>query len=321
MKHRSFLKIIGQSKSELEGLIELALDLKKAKTRHNSFRGKELGLLFSSPSTRTRVSFQVAAKQLGMHAEYLGMDVLQMRNGESIKDTASVLGEYLHGLIVRNYDMTNFVQGQFDLEELAIYANVPVINACDDTEHPCQIMSDMLTLRELYGEDYRKKRVVFTWGYTSRQKTPAVTQSMIAAASILGLNVVLTYPPGFELSDDYQLLTNRKDGPGRIQVSHDLMESCEKADVIYVRGWKSPKMSHDEDRKRRDEIRGDWCISKRHFECANPDAVFMDCMPLIREESASAEVVDGPSSIIYQQAANRLHMQKAILSRIFQAPL
>ncbi|MEY9590702.1 ornithine carbamoyltransferase [Bradyrhizobium yuanmingense] len=320
MQQRNFLKIIRHSRSELEGLIELALDMKTAKAGHKLFPGKQLGLLFSSPSTRTRVSFHVAAKQLGMDAEYLGMDVLQMQNGESIKDTASVLGKYLHGLIVRSYDMTNFAQGQFDLEDLAFYANVPVINACDDTEHPCQIMADMLTLRELYGKDYHKKRIVFTWGYTSRQKTPAVTHSMIAAASTLGLNVVLTYPPGFDLSDQYQHLTN-KEGSGRVEVSHDLMESCEKADVIYVRGWKSPKMSYDEDRKRRDEIRGDWCISKKHFERANPDAVFMDCMPLIREESTSADVVDGPNSIIYHQAANRLHMQKAILSYIFQASL
>jgi ornithine carbamoyltransferase len=174
----------------------------------------------------------------------------------------------------------------------------------------------MLTLRELYGKDYRNKRIVFTWGYTSRQKTPAVTHSMIAAASILGLNLVLTYPPGFDLADEYQGLAEG-DGSGRIQVSHDLWGSCEKADVIYVRGWKSPKMSHAEDQMRRDEIRNGWCISEKHFERANPDAVFMDCMPLIRGESTSAEVVDGPRSIIYRQAANRLHMQKAILSSIF----
>jgi len=127
--------------------------------------------------------------------------------------------------------------------------------------------------------------------------------------------MVLTYPKGFGLDEEYDQFTQNH-STGSVEISHDLMESCENADVIYMRGWKSTLLSEEEDRKIREEVKEDWCVSSSHFARANPNAAFMDCMPLIRGEGVTAEIVDGPHSIIYEQVANRLHIQKALLSQM-----
>ena len=205
---------------------------------------------------------------------------------------------------------------------MAQYADVPVINALDDKDHPCQVMADVLTLSEKFGKDYKKKKVVMTWGYTKRQKSLGVLHSMMSAGALLGMNLRFAYPRGYELDEEYVAFATEamKDSGGTLEFSHDLNEAAEGADVIYAKNWKSLSMSKEKDAEYRDSIKEDWLISSQHFERANPGAYYMDCMPFIRGEQVTAEVADGENSIIYTQAENRLHMQKAIMAAILGGP-
>lgn len=318
LRNRDFINLKDFSRAELEALIDLALRMKGGDDREEYLRGKYLGLLFTVASTRTRISFQVGARHLGAQAEHYNNADLQLSNNESLKDTAAVMSRFLDGIIVRTYDMSQYGRGRSDIETIAQYADVPVINALDDKDHPCQVMADLLTLKERYGAAYKKKRVVMAWGYTKRQKSLGVLHSMMTAGSLLGMNLCFAHPKGYELDEEYLSFAEAevKKSGGRIEFSNDLNEAAEGADVIYVKNWKSLKMNKDEDAKYRDSIRDQWYITEDHFRRANPGAYYMDCMPFTRGEQVSAEVADGAQSIIYDQAENRLHAQKAIMASI-----
>jgi len=316
LKNRDFISLKDFSKEELEQLLELAIDIKNGNNLKRYLENKFIGLLFSVASTRTRISFQLGVKQMGGHAEFFDYNDLQLINHESLVDTAKVVSRYLDALIIRMYDMNFYGKGREALNLIAQHADIPIINALDDKGHPCQVMGDILTLKEKFGEDYKNKKIVFTWGYAVRQKSPGVPQSMLIASSILGMNVTFAYPKGFEPDQEYVDFAKErvKQSGATIEFCNDLMEASENADVIYVKSWKSLHMPGEEDRKVRNEIRKDWCVSNLHFERANPGAYFMNCLPIIRGEQATAEVIDGKNSIIYDEAENRLHIQKAIMA-------
>jgi ornithine carbamoyltransferase len=318
IKHRDFITLMDYSKEELEGIIRLAEDIKSGLNREKYLDGKILGLVFSVASTRTRISFQVAARQLGGHAEFYNTNDLQLVNRESLVDTAEVMNRYLDGVIIRMYDMTQYGKGREALNLIAQHMDIPVINALDDKDHPCQILGDILTIKEKFGENYKSKKLLVTWGYSLRQKSPGVPHSFLVAASILGMDLRVAYPKGFDLDPEYVEFaekTNKISG-GTLEFSNDLMEASENTDIIYVKNWKSLTMSTEEDRKTREEIKQHWCVSTEHFKRANPGAIYMDCLPLIRGEQVTAEVADGEQSVIYDEAENRLHIQKAILAAL-----
>lgn len=316
--NRDFLGLQHFTRDEFERLLDLALEMKSGRDRTKYLEEKNLGMLFTVPSTRTRISFQVAVRQLGGHAELYEPGQLQMANQETLVDTAEVMNRYLDGLVVRLYDLSRYGEGRRSLEVLAEHMDGPVINALDDKEHPCQVMADVLTLKERFGEDYRKKKVVVTWAYAKRQKSPGVTHSWLMAASLLGMNLTLAFPEGFEPDEEYDAYAREaaKVSGAAIEYSHDLDEASEGADVIYAKSWKSLTSTVEEDRALRERHREAWRAARRHFDRASPGAVFMDCMPLVRGEEADAEVVDGPMSIRYDEAENRLHAQKAILAAL-----
>ena len=318
LKQRDFINFMDLSAAEVEGLIRLALSMKRGQNTQRYLQDKNLGLLFGSASTRTRISFQVAARQLGGYAEHYDSAQLQLKNNESVKDTASVISRFLDAVIIRMYDMNNYGSGRAFLQEMAEYANIPIINALDDKDHPCQVLADLVTLNELYGQNYKKKTFVMAWGYSKRQKSPGVPHSMLAAAAILGMNVRYAYPRGFTLDEEYVAFAEglMKQTGGTLQHTHDLREASEGADVIYLKNWKSLSMSTEEDARQRELVKDDWCLGSEHMALANPGAYYMDCMPFIRGEQVTAEVADGPQSIIYDQAENRLHAQKAILASL-----
>jgi ornithine carbamoyltransferase len=318
MKNRNFITLMDFNRAELEGLLELATEMKAGRNNEEHLKNKYIGMLFTVASTRTRISFQVAAHQLGGQAEFYNSSDLQMINQESLVDTASVMGRFLDALIVRLYDMDLYGQGREALMTIAKYAQIPVINALDDKDHPCQVMADLLTLKEKYGADYKKKKIVMAWGYSKRQKSPGVLHSMLVAASLLGMNVTFAHPKGYELDTEYLSFARSASSRSnaKIEFSNDLNEAAQGADVIYVKNWKSLQLSREQDDLLRNEVQHDWCISEDHYKHANPEAYYMDCMPFIRGEQVTAAVADGPRSIIYDQAENRLHMQKAIMTSI-----
>lgn len=322
LKNSDFIDLRKFTADDLEELIALSEDIKSGKKNvKKTLADKTLGLLFGVASTRTRLSFQVAVRQMGGHAEYLGTDQLQLSNHESLEDTARVMSRYLDGIIVRMYNMKQYGQGRDSLMKLADNASIPLVNALDDKDHPCQVMADLLTMKEKFGPGYKKRKFVFAWGFTERQKSLGVPHSMMAAGSLLGMQMVFAHPPGFDLDDEYTCFaktTAERTGAG-ISFSNDLMDATRGADVIYVKSWKAINMSPEEDMEQRRLVREDWVISNRHFEKASKDAIYMDCLPVIRGEQTLAEVVDGPRSVIYDEAENRLHAQKAILQAIYGA--
>jgi len=317
-KKRDFISLMNYTQEELEALLAFTEKIKSGKDTNQYLANKTLGLMFGVASTRTRISFQVGARQLGGHADFYNTNDLQLVYHESLIDTIRVMERYIDGLVVRMYDMKNYGKGRQALDLLAKHGNIPVINALDDKDHPCQVMGDIFTMKEKFGEDYKKKRVVFTWGYSWRQKSPGVPHSMITAAALLGMNIVFAYPPGFELDEEYVSFARKavKQSGGTVEFSNHLLEASRDADVIYVKSWKSLNMSSEEDQKFREQphIRCDWCVSDQHFKVAKPGALFMNCLPIIRGEQATAEVIDGKHSIIYDEAENRLHIQKAIMA-------
>ena len=319
LKRRHFIDLRDFTTDEINYLLDLSEQFKSGLTQDQPLKGKQLGMLFSVASTRTRISFQAAAMQLGGHAEHYNAADLQLSNREELKDTAAVISRYVNGIIVRMYDMTQYGKGREALNTIANNSRVPVINALDDKDHPCQVMADLLTMREKFKSDYRKKKVVMAWGYSQRQKSLGVLHSMMTAGSLLGMNVRFAHPKGFDLDEEYVSFAQNalKQSGGTLEFCHDLKEASEGADVIYVKNWKSLKMSKDAESALKEEIKHEWCVSDEHFKRANPGAVYMDCMPFIRGEQVTAEVADGPNSIIYDQAENRLHAQKAILASIF----
>ena len=318
IKHRDLINFMDFDKAGLEGLLDLAATMKSGQDKTKYLQDKQIGMLFGVASTRTRISFQVATSQLGGHAEHYNAADLQLSNRESLGDTAAVMSRYLDAIIVRMYDMNFYGQGRAALNTIAQHANIPVISALDDKDHPCQVVADLLTLKEKYGEDYKKKTVVMTWGYSKRQKSLGVLHSMMSAGSILGMNLRFAHPCGFELDEEYVSFAKSaaKESGATIEFTNDLREASEGADVIYAKNWKSLKMSKEEEDAFKDEIKDDWCVTSEHYNRANAGALYMDCMPFIRGEQVTSEVADGAQSIIYDQAENRLHGQKAILASI-----
>ena len=314
---RHFLRLRDFTGDQLEAILALAADLKAGRDRRPHLAGRNLGLLFGVASTRTRVSFHVAARQLGGDAEGYDFAQLQVSNDESLIDTAAVLGRYLDALVVRMYDLSRYGWGQQGLETMARAAGVPVINALTDVEHPCQVIADVLTVRETFGDDWRARKVVLTWAWAKRQKSRGVTHSWLAAAALLGMDLTVAAPAGYEPDADYLDFARRAASVsgGRLRFSDDLDAACAGADVIYAKSWMSTRGGRDDDERLRAGLRH-WRVGRRHFERANDGAVFMDCMPLIRGDEADADVVDGPMSIRYQEAENRLHSQKAILAAL-----
>lgn len=322
MAKKDFIDLRSFSREELEHLLVQAEKIKSGELDvSKSLTGKNLGLLFGVASTRTRLSFTVGARQMGAFPEYLNANDLQMKNRETVVDTAKVMDRFLDALIIRMYDMTQYGAGRETVNSFAQSVSFPVINALDDKDHPCQVMSDILTLQEKLGKDFRRKKVVLTWGYALRQKSRGVTHSMMTAASLLGMDLTLAFPEGFEPDAEYTRFAQEevaKSG-GKITFSNNMMEAADQADVVYVKSWKAIGMPDEEELKIRNAIKDQWCLSEDHFSVARPGAIYMDCLPSIRGEEVTAEVKDGPRSEIFDQAENRLHMQKAIMQYVLEA--
>ena len=318
IKHKDFINLMDFNKADLEGLIDLAARMKSGDDQEKYLQNKYVGMLFTVPSTRTRISFQVGAVQLGGHAEHYNAADLQLSNHESLGDTAAVMGRFVNAIVVRLYDMNFYGQGRDSLNTIARMSDTPVINALDDKDHPCQVVSDLLTLKEKYGDDYKKKKIVMAWGYSKRKKSLGVPHSLLTAGALLGMNIRFAYPKGYELDEEYLSFAKEaacKSG-AKIEFCNDLREASEGADVIYVKNWKSLTLSAAEEDTLKSKIKDDWCVTAEHYKRAHEGAYYMDCMPFIRGEQVTAEVADGKQSIIYDQAENRLHAQKAIMASI-----
>ncbi len=296
---RDLLTILDLSGEEIEALLHRA-SLLKQQLDEGELRavlsGKTLGLLFDKPSTRTRVSFEVAMYQLGGRVIFMSSKETQLSRDESLRDTALVLSRYIDGLVVRTYDDAH-------LEELAKHAEIPVINGLTDLYHPCQVLGDILTIREKKG-DLRSLRIAWVGDGNN------VAHSWINAAARVPFQLFMACPPGYEPKKGI-LARAREIAGDRIHLGHDPVEAVSDADVINTDVWTS--MGQEEERRERLTAFREYQINSDLLRKAKSDAIVMHCLPAHRGEEITDEVMDGPNSVIFDQAENRMHLQRALL--------
>ncbi|MBQ6352487.1 MAG: ornithine carbamoyltransferase, partial [Lentisphaeria bacterium] len=279
---------------DLENIFELAAKLKRdrGKVEFTPLAGKSIGLIFAKSSTRTRVSFEVGVGELGGRPLYLDQSKMQVGRGETIADTAQVLSRYLHGIVIRTFSHAG-------VEELAKVASIPVINALTDDFHPCQILADLLTIKEYSGRADSSIRMAFYGDGRSN-----IANSLVLAAKLTGMELVIASPekPNLELAA----------GAANVTWETDPLKAAEGVDYFYTDVWVS--MGFEEERARRMKLFAPYQVNERLFEVAKPAAKFLHCLPAHRGEEVSAGVLDSSRSIVFDEAENRLHVQKAVMS-------
>jgi ornithine carbamoyltransferase len=297
MPPTDFLAIPDFSRSELEGLFELAERMRDGSYDKKPLAGKSLAMIFMKASTRTRVSFEVGTYQLGGHALFLSPRDVQLGRGEPIADTARVLSRYVDGIMIRTF-------AHQDIEELAKYADVPVINGLTDLLHPCQILADLLTVRQHLGKITDKK---YAWIGDGNN----MANSWINAAYRFGFDLDIACPPGYEPADH---LLERAQKVANVRIVRDPMEAARGAHVVNTDVWAS--MGQEQEQKERERAFHGFTVSPELMQQADANAIFLHCLPAHRGEEVSAEVIDGPQSRVWDEAENRLHIQKAIMAAL-----
>ncbi len=291
-----FLAIPDFTTDELYSLFELAESMRNGKYDKKPLTGRSLAMIFMKASTRTRVSFEVGTYQLGGHALFLSPRDVQLGRGEPIADTARVLSRYVDGIMIRTF-------AHQDIEELAKYADVPVINGLTDLLHPCQILADLLTVRQHLKGDIKDKK--FAWIGDGNN----MANSWINAAYRFGFELDIACPEGYEPADH---LLARAQQVAKVRVVRDPMEAAAGADVVNTDVWAS--MGQEQEQKQRERAFAGFTVSPELMAKADKDAIFLHCLPAHRGEEVSAEVIDGPQSRVWDEAENRLHIQKAIMA-------
>jgi len=304
MSVRHFLDTDDVSVETLRGLLQLAREVKQAPERYaHELDCRVLGMIFQKPSTRTRVSFEVAMLQMGGHALYWNAQDLQLGRGETIADTARVLSRYVDGIVAR-------VFAHEDVVTLARHAGVPVINGLSDYLHPCQALADLLTLWEQKGR-LEGLRLAYVGDGNN------VCHSLLLAGTRLGLHVRVATPPGFEPRPEVvdRARSHARSSGGSVLLTSDPVEAVAGADAVYTDVWASMGQEHERDL--RIKVFRPYQVNAALLRHARPDAVFMHCLPAHRGEEVTDEVIDGPASVVWDQAENRLPTQKALLLWVF----
>lgn len=295
MKH---LLSVCDAQDQVVQLLDLAAWFKKGKSDDKPLKGRTLAMIFQKSSTRTRVSFEVGMAQLGGHALYLSTNDLQIGRGEPISDTAKALSRYVDGIMIRALKHE-------DVVELSENASIPVINGLTDLEHPCQALADMQTIKEHRGSFDGK--LVFVGDGNN------VCNSLLLISAILGMDMSVACPEGFE--PDAEIFKKAqelaKNTGSKLEITPDIKKALAGADVIYTDVWVS--MGDEEEQERRMNAFKPYQVNSELMALAKEDAIFMHCLPAIRGEETTAEVIDGPQSVVWDQAENRLHAQKAVM--------
>ncbi|KUG18962.1 MAG: ornithine carbamoyltransferase [Methanomicrobiaceae archaeon] len=299
--NKDFLSILDLDGVEIERTISDALRLKGMKARgeaHELLRAKSLGMIFEKASTRTRVSFEAGMADLGGHALFLNPQDMQLGRGEEIRDTARALSRYLDGVMIRAYRHAT-------IEEYARYSSIPVINGLSDTEHPCQVLADIMTIRERFGSPDGLR---IAWVGDGNN----VCNSLILSSALTGMEISVASPPAYRPKE--RVVERAKAAGGRIRICTAPPDAVRDADVIYTDIWVS--MGDEAERAERMRAFTGYTVDEGLVERASSGAVVMHCLPAHRGEEITDAVLEGPHSIVWDQAENRLHAQKALLVRL-----
>jgi ornithine carbamoyltransferase len=300
---RDFLALSQFSKDELDNLFALTAELKlrqKQGIEHQLLKGKSVALIFEKSSTRTRISFEVGVYQLGGQPLFISSGTSQMGRGEPIKDTARVMARYCDGVMIRTY-------GQEIVEEFAAYCSAPVINGLTDKFHPCQIMADLFTVMEHKG-DYAGLRYAWVGDGNNMANT------WIEAAAILGFELRLACPKGYE--PDAGVLAWAKEKGAKLLLTTDPKEAVAGADVLNTDVWAS--MGQEAEQQVREKAFAGYCLDEQLLALAKPDCLVLHCLPAHRGEEISDSVIEGKNSVVWDEAENRLHVQKAIMASLIK---
>jgi ornithine carbamoyltransferase len=286
---------IDDFKKILKNAASLKKALKQGK-KHEPLKGKTLGMIFDKSSTRTRISFEVGMYQLGGIALFLNSRDTQIGRGEIIADSAQMMSRYLNGIMIRTYT-------QSSVEEFARYASIPVINGLTDLLHPCQILSDLFTIKEKKGS-YEGLKVTYIGDGNN------IANTWIEAAARLPFQLALACPEGYD-PDKNIMIRGKKESQEGISLYRDPLEAAANADILYTDVWAS--MGQEAEQEKRKKVFKNYQINRNILKEAKKDAIVMHCLPAHRGEEITADVIDGPHSVVIDQAENRLHVQKAIL--------
>ena len=302
---KDFISLHDLTKEEISTLLELSIKLKdetKKGIEHHLLKGKTLGMIFSKSSTRTRVSFEVGMTQLGGYPLFLSANDIQLGRGETIYDTAKVLERYLDGIMIRTFSHD-------DVIELAEHADIPVINALTDLLHPCQVLADLQTI-------YEKKGTLEGLKFAYIGDGNNMANSIMYGCGKMGLDCAIGCPEGYE--PDAEVTENAKDdfkkSGANLLITADPVEAIKNADIVYTDTWVS--MGQESEKAERQKLFMPYQIDEKLFAQAKSDAIFMHCLPAYRGFEVTPEVIDGPNSVIFDEAENRLHAQKAIMATL-----
>ena len=309
------------SKEEVETVLEIAWDLKKKRALGELtpyLRDKALAMLFFFSSTRTRGSFEAGMAQLGGHGAFIDSNTTQISHGDTPVEIGQIFGRYFDGIAIRHCD---FGDGNKYLNEVAKASRAPVLNMQCDVYHPFQCLADLMTIQEKKGKDLRRKKIVVSWAYAaSYLKTISVPQSLILQIPRFGMDVTLAYPPGFHLMPE---IVTQAQEQARIagtefeiiDTADGMKEACKDADVIYAKSWGPLLTTSDkvEGKKLQDSYKN-WIMDDDKLSVAKPNCIYMHPLPADRDIEVTSKVLDGPNSVVFDEAENRLHVQKAVMA-------
>jgi N-acetylornithine carbamoyltransferase len=314
---RDYIETVDWTVAEIDEALAVAGELKaafKGGWPHRLLPDKTLFMLFLDKSTRTRNAFESGMTQLGGHAIYLDSEKTQVAHGESPKDMGIILSSYGHGLAIR-HDLAPY-EGSAWMREIARWAEIPIINLQCDVDHPTQTLADLMTLRETLGQDLRGLKVAVSWAYApSYAKPMSVPQGLATLLPRFGIDVTIAHPPGFELMPEALAKAARvtEKGGGSVTFADSMEEAFEGADVVYPKSWGSLQAFDDMEAGLAYAKQFDgWICGAEKMAIAKPEALYMHCLPADRGAEVTDEVIDGPQSVVYPQAENRMHTGKAL---------
>jgi ornithine carbamoyltransferase len=317
-RNRNFITTQDFEKDELDMIMDVSYDMKKKFALGEPTRylpDKTLFLIFFDQSTRTRNSMEAGMTQLGGHAHFLAPEHMQVSHGETPRDTAIVLGRFGHGIAIRH---CKFLQGNPFLRDLCEHSKVPIMNLQDDVYHPFQVLADLMTIQEKFSHNLKGLKVVISWAYAESHLKPlSVPQSQILMFPRYGMDVTLAYPQGFDLMPD--IVEKAKKNAFRngtvLSIEHDMENAFKDADVIIAKNWGGFYVGNTEEEIRKEQAKHkDWICDKKKMELAHKNAIYMHALPADRNKEVTDEVIDGPWSVVFDEAENRLHTAKAVMA-------
>jgi ornithine carbamoyltransferase len=318
LRGRDLISDLDFSREEVETVLDVALDLKRKRALgepHAYLRDKVLAMLFFFSSTRTRGSFEAGMAQLGGHAAFIESRTTQISHGDTEKEMGEIFGRYFDGIAIRHVD---WGIGNRYLNLVAEASRVPVLNMQCEIYHPHQILADLMTIIEKKGRDLRRKKMVVSWAYAaSYQKPMSVPQSLVLQMPRFGLDVVLAHPPEFKLMPD--IMDQAREQARRYSVGFEVMDDMEAAfkdaDIVYAKSWGAMMTTIDQEEGAKIIKKYEsWIADERKMALAKPDAIYMHPLPADRNIEVTDGVIDGPHSVVYDEAENRLHAQKAVMA-------